>query len=59
MKPKWMKMFDDILPALIGAVLLLAYAFPVKSKLFLLFSGIALISNSLTRIIERLGGSDD
>lgn len=32
---------------------------PSKDRLFLIFSGIALVSNSLTRIIERFGDSDD
>ncbi len=59
MKPKWMKIFDDILPALIGVVLFLDFAFPSKDRLFLIFSGIALVSNSLTRIIERHGDSND
>ena len=59
MKPKWMQIFDDILPAIIGAILIIEFVFPTKDRLFLILDGMALVMNSLTRIIERLGDSDD
>lgn len=59
MKPKWMQIFDDILPAIIGVTMLLNVATPPISKMSLFWGGIALISNTVTKILERIVGSDD
>lgn len=59
MKPKWMKIFDDILPALIGVIILSEVANPPIYKTPLILGGIALILNTATKILERLGSSDD
>lgn len=59
MKPKWMQIFDDILPAIIGVIMLLNVATPPISMMSLFWGGIALIMDTATKILERLGGSDD
>lgn len=59
MKPKWMKIFDDILPALIGVIMISEVANPPIIKMPLVLGGIALILNTVTKILERLGGTDD
>lgn len=58
-KPKWMQIFDDILPAIIGVILLLNIATPPISKMYLFGSSIALILNTAAKILGRLGGNND
>ena len=59
MKPKWMKIFDDILPAIIGVIMISEVATPPIIKMPLVLGSIALILNTVTKILERIGGSDD